>query len=82
MTNHKFELMLSKTNSAIAKITKNDDDFLKYIKNKTTFLNIDTVLQQRLYHIKKNIFENIKCPYCNVNFLHWNIKKIKYIKTC
>jgi hypothetical protein len=77
--NHKCRILGSE-NSTIATLVKKDKELLNFIKNKTSFLNEDTVLLQRLYHIKNNILENIKCPYCNTKDLYWY--KLEYIKTC
>lgn len=77
--NYKCKI-LGTENSAISRFVKNDKELFNFILNETSFLKNDVTLLQRLYHIKNNILENIKCPYCNTNDLCWIIRE--YIKTC
>jgi len=66
-----------KSLAAYVKIV-NKNDKLKYeIINETNFLNKDSSISKRLYHIKNNITEHKKCPVCG-KFLKWNNKYNKY----
>ena len=59
------------------KVVNNDESLKNEVIYHTKFLNEDSSLSKRLYHIKNNIIDYPRCQICDKN-LKWNNKYNKY----
>lgn len=70
---------LSNNNGTLIKIIKTNENLLNALIEKTSFLDVTSTIIQRVYHIKNDIYDIIKCKECGnpVKF-----KNTKYLVFC
>jgi hypothetical protein len=72
----------SKSVSAIIRSLNKNIILKDFIIYKTSFLNDDANLKQRLYHIKNELYSVQKCDMCHINDKEWNDKHSTYKPFC
>lgn len=62
-------------------ITKNYTDILNQIYSRTKYLDNDSTLLERMYHIENDLFEKVHCVHCNI-VIPFIRQYNSYKKTC
>jgi hypothetical protein len=72
----------SKSLSTLVKSIHKNQFLYDYVINLTSFLNEDSTLMCRLYHVKNDISTKCICSICNTNNLIWDTKHNHYRNWC
>jgi len=72
----------AKNLASIVQSIKSNIEYYNLIFNETIFLSKDSNLKERLYNIRHDIKDELKCHICKIDKLEWNNKLSCYKNTC
>ena len=64
----------TKNMGSLIRMLKTDDISTKVILDRTSYLNDNVTINERIFNIKNDFFKTQYCSICNINELEWNYK--------